>query len=313
MGNEKLVSIIVPAYNESKNLPLLYAEIKNVLSKSEYQWELIVIDDHSSDETFDVTKQIGAKDARVRGMRFSRNYGSHVAIFCGLEHAQGDCAVILAADLQDPPGVIPELCRQWENGDHIVWAVRASREGEKRSTIGFSRIYYFLMRRIIGIRDLPAEGADFFLIDRLAIDSILQFTERNISIFALISWTGYKQSFISYDKKERAYGKSGWNFKNKIKLAIDSVISFSYLPIRLLSYLGVIISIIGFIYAGIVFVNAVKGLTPQGWSSTMVVILALGGVQMIFMGVLGEYMWRTLDESRNRPRYIIETQTDREN
>ena len=267
-----------------------------------------MVDDHSSDETFAVIQDLSEKDSRVKGYRLARNFGSHMAIACGLQQASGECAVIMAADMQDPPEVIPELLKKWQAGDQVIWAVRAEREG--RNSQGFSSLYYWIMRRIVGLRQMPSTGADFFLIDRRVIDAFNQLNENNVSIFALITWMGFRQSEVSYDKQARLHGSSGWSLEKKLKLVVDSVTAFTYLPIRLMSYVGFGIALLGFIYAMIVIINALLGRPPEGWSSIMVVVLVVGGIQMVMMGVLGEYLWRALDEARGRPRYIIEAETE---
>jgi len=300
---------VTPAYNESKNLPLLYERLASVLNSLEIDWEWIVVDDHSADATFVTVAELAQRDPRVRAVRFARNFGSHTAITCGLHMAHGDCAAIMAADLQDPPETLPELLGAWQGGSQVVWAVRGKREGETLSTRGFARLYYWLMRRLIGIREMPATGADFFLVDRRVLDAFRQFGEANVSILALITWMGFRQSAITYEKQARVHGQSGWTLRKKLKLVVDSVTSFSYQPIRLMSYAGFAVALAGFIYAIIVVINSVHGNPVQGWSSLMVVILVVGGMQMVMMGVLGEYIWRSLDESRRRPRYLIERDT----
>ena len=187
-----------------------------------------------------------------------------------------------------------------------MWAVRAQREGEKASTVGFSRLYYWLMRNVVGMNEMPATGADFFLIDRRVIEALSEFNENNTSLMALITWMGFRQTEIAYTKQARLYGNSGWNLEKKVKLVVDSVTSFTYLPIRLMSYLGISIAILGFLYAGFVIFNAIAGRPTEGWSSLMVAVLVVGGIQMLMMGILGEYLWRALDEARQRPRYILE-------
>jgi dolichol-phosphate mannosyltransferase len=310
----KKISIIVPAYNEEKNIPLIYQQIISALKDVGMDWEMLYIDDHSQDSTAEQIELLATQDERVRGFRLSRNFGSHMAISCGFEKASGDCAVTMAADLQDPPKVIPDLLEKWEKGDQIVWAVREQREGERKRDIGLSRLYYFIMRRLAGLRELPPTGADFMLVDRVVIDAFNRFGEKNTSILALLSWMGFRQSFIAYDKQARQHGRSGWSFEKKLKLAIDSMASFSYLPLRLMVYIGIIIAILGFLYALVVVVNFMIGRsTPEGWPSLMVVILVVGGLQMFMMGILGEYLWRALDESRNRPKYIIEKEMGRNN
>jgi dolichol-phosphate mannosyltransferase len=302
-----LLSIVTPAYNEADNLPLLYERFSQVLNVPELTWEWLIVDDHSKDETFAVITELTKQDSRIRGIRFARNFGSHLAFTCGLHYAKGDCAAIIAADLQDPPEILLKLLAQWQQGAQVVWAIRQQRQGETVSTVGFARLYYFLMRHVVGLKEMPATGADFFLIDRLVIEALQQFHESHVSVLALITWMGFRQTYITYDKQARLHGQSGWNLEKKFKLVLDSVTSFTYLPIRLMSYTGFIVALLGFLYAGIVVVNALTGGNPvQGWSSLMVVILVLGGMQMFMMGVLGEYLWRTLDESRRRPRYLIE-------
>ena len=194
----------------------------------------------------------------------------------------------------------------------VVWAARGRREGESATTIGFSRLYYWLMRNMVGVKEMPASGADFFLMDRKVVDAFNQFREANLSIFVLLTWMGFRQTTIAYDKKARLHGRSGWNLKKKLKLLVDSVVSFSYVPIRFMSYLGFAVAFSGFAYAGLVIFNALRGNPVEGWSSLIVVVLLVGGIQMVMMGVLGEYLWRALDEARRRPRYIVEGSTDRD-
>jgi glycosyltransferase involved in cell wall biosynthesis len=304
------VSIVVPAYNEAQNLPELYKRVQQVMDSDAVDWEWIEVDDHSSDETFTVLSSIARTEPRVRALRLARNYGSHTAITCGLHQARGDCAIVLAADLQDPPEIIPQLIAKWREGTQVVWAARGRREGEALSTIGLSRMYYYFMRRVVGISDMPATGSDFLLVDRRVIEAFRQFNESNVSIMALITWMGFQQATIFYDKQARLYGRSGWSLEKKLKLALDSVTSFTYQPIRLMSYAGAVVAFLGFLYAGLVGAIALGGSPPQGWSSLMVMILVLGGMQMLMMGVLGEYVWRALDEARRRPRYLVEASTE---
>jgi len=300
------ISVVTPAFNEAKNLPMLYPDLRSVLDKISKDWEWIVVDDHSTDETFDVLTYLAAQDDRLRGFRLSRNSGSHLAIACGLNHAVGDCAVVMAADLQDPPDTLPDLVREWNNGAQIVWASRARHEGAGKGSLILSRIYRWMMRHLIGIKEMPASGADYFLVDRKVLDAFRSFNEININVVAMLTWMGFRQATISYTKKARTYGKSSWSLGRKVKIVIDSVMSFSYLPIRLMSYSGLVIAFLGFAYAVVVIVNAIKGNIVEGWASLMVVILLFSGTQMLMMGILGEYLWRTLSEARNRPRYTIE-------
>jgi len=306
------VSIIIPAFNEAENLPELYRRIQQAAEAMDCQWELILVDDHSKDGTFAAIKELSSQDPHVRGYRLSRNFGSHKAIVCGLENARGNCAAVMAADLQDPPEILGDMILRWQKGAQVVWAVREERQGESALNVGFARLYYFTMRHLLGMRELPPEGADCFLIDKLVIQALGEFKETHMSLFLLLTWLGFRQEKIGYVKQGRAKGRSGWTLAKKIKLVVDSVTAFSYLPIRLISLLGFLISLVGFIYAVIVIANVMVGHPAQGWSSMMVVILVFGGIQMLMMGLLGEYLWRALDESRRRPRYVIEDSTSAE-
>jgi glycosyltransferase involved in cell wall biosynthesis len=306
---QPFLSVVTPAYNEARNLPVLYERLGQVLNGQALTWEWIVVDDHSSDDTFAVMAGIAQRDSRVHAIRLARNSGSNTAVTCGLCHAGGGCAVVLAADLQDPPETLPALLDQWQAGAQVVWAVRVRREGETARTVGLSRLYYFVMRRVVGIREIPATGADFFLLDRRVLDAFRQFRESNVSIFALLTWMGFRQATVTYDKQARLHGQSGWNMGKKLKLVVDSITSFSYLPVRLMSIVGFFVAILGFLYACVVIANALAGRPPQGWASLIVVLLVIGGILMLMMGVLGEYLWRALEEARARPRFLIESET----
>jgi polyisoprenyl-phosphate glycosyltransferase len=301
------MSIVTPAFNEAANLPVLYGRLRATLETLPVDWEWVIVDDHSADATCAVIGELADRDPRVRGVRLARNSGAHAALSCGLHEARGTCVAALAADLQDPPEVIPELFARWQAGEQVVWAVRDRRDGETAVTIAFSRLYYWIMRTVVGMREMPANGADFFLLDRTVVHAFSRFDESNTSILALLMWMGFRQGSVPYGKEARVHGRSGWTIEKKLKLALDSVTSFSYLPIRFMSYLGCGVALLGFAYAGWVIVNAVAGSPVEGWSSLIVVVLIVGGIQMVMMGVLGEYLWRALDETRRRPRYLVET------
>ncbi|MCX6844870.1 MAG: glycosyltransferase family 2 protein [candidate division WOR-3 bacterium] len=316
---DPVISVVTPAFNEESCLPLLYDRLCAVFDASSSarsgvgrcNWEWVVVDDHSRDQSFSVVSGIARRDARARCLRLARNSGSHTAVLCGMHHARGDCAVVMAADLQDPPETIPLLIDKWKAGADVVWAVREERLGESRQTLLFARLYYWLMRRVVGLQSIPEHGADFFLIDRKVIDAVGRFTETNTSIMALLNWMGFKQDSVSYVKQGRTHGRSGWTLAKKVKLLLDSVTSFSFLPIRIMSFAGFCLALLGFLYALVVIVNAILRRPVQGYPSLMVAVLVIGGMQMLMMGVLGEYLWRTLDESRRRPRFLIEETTEK--
>jgi polyisoprenyl-phosphate glycosyltransferase len=293
-----MLSIVTPAFNEAPNLEALHARLVRFFERADGDWEWIVVDDHSRDDTFGVIERLSLLDSRVRGLRLARNSGSHVAITCGLHHAQGDAAVMMAADLQDPPETIDAMIAEWRAGAQIVWAAR------RNPPSPVSAVYYRVMRKFVGMADMPAYGADFFLVDRVVLDAFRQFPERNVSVLALITWIGFRQAYVEYDKQPRAAGQSGWSLGRKIRLAVDSVTAFSDLPIRLCGYAGALLIAL----ALIVGVVAVVMLPSVG--AVLLLLLAamfgLTGIQLLALGIVGEYVWRGLDESRRRPHYLIE-------
>jgi dolichol-phosphate mannosyltransferase len=269
-------------------------------------WEWLIVDDHSRDDTFAVIRRLSQADPRVRGLRLARNSGSHVAITCGLHHVRGDAAVMMAADLQDPPETLGTMLASWKAGAQVVWAVRRQRPGEKAHA-GFAAFYYWVMREVVGMKEMPATGADFFLVDRAVIEAFRQFPERSVSVLALITWLGFRQEYIQYDKQPRASGQSGWTRARKIKLVIDSVTAFSEAPIRACAYGGLVFGAVGFV----AFVVGLALLPSLGGGLLMLVgaIVGLAGLQLLALGVIGEYVWRALEESRRRPQYLIEAIT----
>ena len=304
-----MLSILTPAYNEEQNLSSLYDRICKALSNVEQEWEWIIIDDHSSDGTFESIKKIAAQDARVRGLRFSKNFGSHNAYLCGLLHAKGNAIVGMSGDGQDPPEIIPKLLTEWLKGFQVVWAGRNSTSSDSFFTGLFSRVYYVVMRKFVGISDIPEKGADFFLVDSVVSDELKKCQEKNTSIFAMITWMGFRQKSIYYDRQERLHGSTGWTLSKKIKLLIDSIVGFSYLPIRAMGAVGALVAMLGLLYIPYLIFNAILGQPIPGWSELIIIVLILGGIQMLMLAVLGEYLWRTLEESRNRPSYLIEEAT----
>lgn len=307
--SEKLptLSVVVAAFNEEGNLPLLHQRVLAL------DWaalgltpEFVFVDDHSRDRTPAILRDLAQRDPRVKVLRFSKNFGSHKAFTAGLEHCTGDAAVILAADLQDPPETIPQLVDKWRAGAKVVWAVRSAREGESAGTKLFSALYWHLMRHYAEVEP-PKAGADFLLVDRRVIDVLRTSPEKHTSLLALIQWMGFDQDSIEYVKQERHSGRSKWTLRKKLKLAVDSFVSFSYFPIRIMSSVGFVFAFTGFLYALVVIIRAIfYGSPVQGWPALMCAVLIVGGVQLVMLGVLGEYLWRAFDETRGRPRYVVE-------
>lgn len=301
------LSIIIPVYNEQESLPLLLQRLRSLCgSLGETSYEILFIDDHSADRSPQMLAEACAADPRLRFIRLSANSGSHVAIFAGLEHATGACAVFLAADLQDPPELVPKMLELWRAGNHVVWAVREQREGIPLSEKLFASCFYTIFNKVAHV-SLPPQGSDFALLDRKVLDALKQSVTASPFLMGEIAKIGFKQTQVGYVKEQRRYGVTKWNLRKKLKLFADAFVACSYFPLRLMSYAGMIFSLFGFLYAAFVVVyRLATGIQPEGWTSLMVVVLVLGGVQMVMLGVLGEYLWRTLEEARRRPPYFVE-------
>lgn len=298
-----LISIIIPIFNEEENLSPLYQRLDNISKKSEHNFEFIFVDDGSSDKSFSLLNELSIKDDRVKVIKFSRNFGSHAGCLAGLINSKGDACAFISADLQEPPELIPSLIKQWGNGYEVVIGVREEKENSTRI---FPRFYYFLVRKF-ALKNMPQKGTDVFLIDKKVVNAITNMKEKNTSVFGLILWSGFNQTFVSYKREARQKGISKWSPGKKIKLFIDTFVSFSYFPIRLISFFGILVAFTGFIYAIVVIINRLFFFKAvEGWASLMVVLLMVSGVQLLMLGILGEYLWRSFDESRNRPIFIIE-------
>lgn len=306
MGGPEL-SIVIPVFNEEAVIPALIERLQSFVARlTPLVTEIILVDDHSIDRSPELLKEVCAADPRFRYARLAKNSGSHVAILAGLARARGECAVFLAADLQDPPELILQMLDLWRAGHHVVWAVREARKGVSKLDVFLSNTFYRLLN-LLGEVDLPPRGSDFALLDRKAVNALLESAGSDPSIGGEVARLGFSSAQITYTKEKRAAGGSKWTLKRKLKAFADAFVSFSYVPLRAMSYLGMIISLLGFAYAVLVIVLRLITRTPvQGWSSLIVVVLVMGGVQMMMLGVLGEYLWRTLEAARHRPIYFLE-------
>jgi dolichol-phosphate mannosyltransferase len=300
-----MLSVVTPAYNEAQNLPALRAGLESSLRELEVPWEWIIVDDGSSDGTYALVQQWWTADHHIRGARLSRNYGSHAALACGLRLARGDAIAFIAGDLQDPPALVNVLFARWRSGAKVVWGVP-----QGRTRPGLRTLYYALLRHGDGLADQPLHGGDAVLIDRAVATVLIASEELHSSLFARIRLAGFAQTSVSYRKEARRNGRSGWTLRKKLKLVLDSLTGFDHALVRGMTYLGFFVALAGFALALYVVVHALGGDPPTGWSSMMIAILLLGGAQMVFLGVLGEYAWRTLDETRGRPLYVVEASTD---
>ena len=302
-----IVTVIIPAYNEEANLTALFERLSAVAAESpRYEFEFLFVDDGSKDATAEILAALHARDPRVKALRFSRNFGSHAACLAGLMEGHGDIMVILAADLQDPPELIPEMLENMEAGSDVVLAVRDQRE-DSWLTVKMANLYHRLMRRY-AIPTWPPHGADVVMLRRPVRDVLVRWRQKNTSIFAQMLWAGFRQSTVLYSKQRRHAGSSKWSLGKKIKLFVDSFVSFSFTPIRLISYCGMALAAFGFAYAVFVVLNRLYyGRPIPGWSSIMVVLLFVSGVQLLMLGVIGEYLWRVADEVRGAPPFVVES------
>ena len=300
------VSIIVPIYYNELNIPHLYEQMKEkILSRTDFEAEIVCVDDGSKDGSYKALLELREKDDRFKVVKLSRNFGSHTAILAGFAHATGDCMTMVAADLQEPLEIIIEMYEKWKQGKKVVIAVRKDREDGFFQKL-FSNTYYSLMQKY-ALKDMPSGGFDCFFIDKKVRDVLVSMNEKNSSIVGQVLWAGFEMDKIYYVRKKREIGESKWTLSKKIKLFIDSFMAFSYVPIRFISTLGIVISIVGFILAVFLIVNKFMFNVPvQGWTTMMITLLMLSGIQMLTLGVIGEYLWRNFDESRGRPTYIVE-------
>lgn len=303
-----LVSIVVPVYNNAASLSDLLARFQKLAANDpSRRYEFVFVDDGSFDESFLVLQRLAQQENRLRIVKLSRNFGSNAAIMAGLTQARGDAVAAIAADLQDPPELIAEMLERWQAGAKVVLAARQTRGDTFLSNL-LSDVFYALFRRF-AIPSMPKHGFDFFLIDRQVCDQINRIQENNVYLMGLILWLGFQPVVLYYHrrKRERRYGRSMWTLRRKVKYFIDSFVAFSYFPVRAASLIGICLSLLGLLYAlVIVFLRLCYAIPVEGWASLMIVLLLVSGVQMLMTGILGEYLWRNLDETRKRPPFIIE-------
>ncbi len=306
------ISVVIPVYYNQDNLRPLYDDIKQKLFiHSEYEWEIVMVNDGSKDESYTVMKELASKDRRVKIYSLSRNFGSHAAILCGLSKCTGDCAVVKAADLQEPTEMVLEMVDSWRRGNNVVLAVRKDRQEGKSQTL-FANLYYWLVRKT-ALPDMPKGGFDVYLLDRKVINVLMQLDEKNSALTGQILWSGFKTDKIYYTRLQREIGKSRWTLKKKIRLVTDTLFSFSALPITVISVIGTLSCVGAVLWAILVFVFKLMGMiNVSGWTTLFIFNLLSFGIIMLTLGILGGYLWRTFDASRKRPPYIIEEEHDEE-
>ena len=299
------LSIIVPVYWNSDTLMLLYQDMKEKILYKLEEYEIVFVDDGSGDNSWEIMNQIREMDENVRLVRLSRNFGEHAAILAGLSVCTGDCAVTKQADLQEDSELILQLYEKWKEGNKVVLAVRAERdEGAVKKF--FANLYYTLMRKLV-VKDMPKGGFDCYLLDRQVIEVLLMLDEKNSALTLQVLWVGFKSDRVYFHRKNREIGKSRWTLSKKVKLVVDSMMSFSYFPVRFMSFLGSAYAIAAVVWGIVLVAQKVSGVEDMpGWTSLMVLMLFSFGVIMVMLGLLGEYIWRALDASRNRPPFLID-------
>ena len=303
------LSIVVPVYFNELNLPDLFRAFYELEKDVDVDLEFVFVDDGSADGSWSLLEGFVRTEPRAKALKLSRNFGANAATFAGFVHATGDIAVNIAADLQDPPELIPEMIRLWRRGFHVVLAVRENRDEPFwiRATAG---VYYRMIRKWV-VPQMPIGGFSFSLIDRKVLDVLVSAVEKNSALNSLIVWTGFRQTSIPYRRKARAKGQNTWTLFRRMKYFIDSFVAFSFVPVRIMQLIGLGTALAGFVYAAnIAFYRIIFGQAVPGWSALMIVVLTLGGIQLLVLGMIGEYQWRTLDELKPRPPFIVETLID---
>ncbi|MBV6400516.1 MAG: putative glycosyltransferase [Anaerolineales bacterium] len=303
----KKISIVIPVYFNESNLPDTIPQLLSLEEKlAEYSLELVFVDDGSGDRSLDVLRDYQSRSPeRIKVVKLTRNFGSMSAIQAGFTVATGDCVGMISADLQDPPEIFLDMISHWEKGSKAVFAIRQDREEHLVQKM-LSNTYYSLIRKF-ALADYPNGGFDFFLVDRQVVVDLNRIQEKNTNIMTLVYWLGYKPVMIPYIRRQRTKGKSRWTLAKKVKLFIDTFVAFSFVPIRILSALGLLVAVGSFIYGGyVLFYWYFYGIEVKGYVPIIVALAFNSGLQMAMLGVLGEYLWRTLDEVRRRPQFVID-------
>jgi polyisoprenyl-phosphate glycosyltransferase len=299
------ISVIVPLYNESKNIEYLFARLISVLNRLKISYEIICINDGSEDDTLEKLLEYNQQNPSFKIINLSRNFGKEIALTAGIDYASGAAIIPLDADLQDPPELIEQLIAKWRKGYDVVYATRRSRRGETWLKQATAKAFYQTIGKMSPV-PIPSNTGDFRLLDRRVVEAIKKLPERTRFMKGLFAWVGYKQTSILFDREPRHSGKTNWNYWKLWNFALDGIISFSFLPLKVWSYIGVTISLISLLYALFLVIRTLAfGVDVPGYASLMVAILFLGGVQLITLGVLGEYLGRVYEEVKGRPLYFV--------
>ncbi|MDR9855027.1 glycosyltransferase family 2 protein [Paenibacillus sp. VCA1] len=304
--DDKCISVVVPAYNEEEVIRQCYKALTDVMMCTNYTYELLFVNDGSKDRTISILDELARQDAHVRIVNFARNFGHQAAVTAGINQARGDCVVIIDADLQDPPEVIHDMVKKWEEGYEVVYGKRRKRKGETLFKLASASLFYRFLQRMSDTH-IPRDTGDFRLIDHKVVHVFNRLTERNKFIRGIISWIGFNQTYVEYDRNERVAGQTKYPLRKMIAFASDGIFSFSSKPLKLITRMGLLTVVIAFCV--LVYSLSAKLLhlpeVERGWTSIMTAITLFSGVQMLSLGIMGEYIARIYDESKNRPQYII--------
>jgi dolichol-phosphate mannosyltransferase len=306
-----VLTVVIPTFNEARNIRGTIEELDQVLSRIGLarDYEVIVVDDHSSDSTYQEVVAIGA--ARVNCIRLSRRSGSHVALRAGIAQSKGDAVLCISADGQDDPEVLENMLQKWHAGAHVVWALRRNRNRMSVRTVS-SFLFYRMLRLLMwgGDGGIESFRADFFLLDKKVVEALKTCRENKTSLFGLVAWVGFDQTYVEYQRRDRRTGRSKWSLARRLELATDWIVAFSSIPLKLIPLVGILLLLSGLIYAIFLWVSSrAPAAAMGGCGSLLVVALVVGGIQTLMLGLLGEYLWRDLSESRDRPLYFIEKST----
>ena len=309
MSNPKY-SIIAPVFNEHESLPELHHRMVEVMEQTGEPWELVLVDDGSSDGSTEVIREMAKNDPRIRAVIFARNFGHQIAVTAGLDYSRGDAIVIIDADLQDPPEVILEMIAKWKEGNEVVYAVRAEREGETWFKKTTASIFYRIIYKITDVK-IPMDTGDFRLMDRKVVNVMNRMRERHRFLRGMSAWIGFKQVGLPYRRGARFAGVTKYPFKKMMKLALNAITSFSYFPLQLATYIGFISAAVSIVAIPVVVIERLTGQQAfLGQATTLIAVLFLGGVQLMSLGILGEYIGRIYDEAKGRPIYIVREEPD---
>lgn len=299
------VGLVIPCFNEEEALPALLQALDSLGETLALPLSVLFVDDGSTDRTLELIAEVCGRDERFACLSFSRNFGHQDAVSAGLHYVRGDVVIVLDADLQDPPSMIPVFLDKWRDGYDVVYGVRTNRKEGVLLRLAYA-LFYRLLKKIANV-DVPVDAGDFSLMDRRVVDHINRMPEHNRFMRGLRGWVGFRQTGVPYQRPVRRGGASKYSFGKLTKLALDGLMSFSAIPLRLASWLGALTAFLGFCYLVYALVRRISGAPPEGWTSTVVLVLFLGGVQLMMLGILGEYIGRIFDEVKNRPHYIERT------